>query len=181
MFPRSNYTHRLKETPFSFALSHLIIFSFFLFNTTILQAIIMQFVSEVATGGAKGGKYLDSKLSRLSAVYKKCCHLRYSDLWNRQNCWTSKCEIVVLLGMSFITRWAKEKQILINATVMQLTEEPKQPKLGWLLEKTGYREVSPQLSSSGKRMVVNGRLADLPEKKVPNDSHLLANTPCCQT
>lgn len=181
MFLRSNYTHRLKETPFSFALSHLIIFSFFLFNTTILQAIIMQFVSEVATGGAKGGKYLDSKLSRLSAVYKKCCHLRYSDLWNRQNCWTSKCEIVVLLGMSFITRWAKEKQILINATVMQLTEEPKQPKLGWLLEKTGYREVSPQLSPSGERMVVNGRLADLPEKKVPNDSHLLANTPCCQT
>lgn len=113
-------------------------FLFLLFNTTILQAIIMQFVSEVATGGAKGGKYLDPKLSRLSTVYKKCCHLRYSDLWNRcasQNCWTSKCEIVVLLGMSFITRWAKEKQILINATVMQLTEEPKQPKLGWLLEK----------------------------------------------
>lgn len=80
MFPRSNYTHGLKETPFSFALSHLIIFSFFLFNTTILQAIIMQFVSEVATGGAKGGKYLDSKLLRLSADYKKCCHLRYSDL-----------------------------------------------------------------------------------------------------
>lgn len=40
----------------------------------------MQFVSEVATGGAKGGKYLDSKLLRLSADYKKCCHLRYSDL-----------------------------------------------------------------------------------------------------